>query len=117
MCDECAPQLQETVAEAAKRLDKVVPGWEDRVDLPTLNIASCSDCILGQVFRKEARAWNRRLNLTGYHYAMDKHWDGIMSGLSIAFTQEDAERYWVQEIQSRRLAAKIPLKSDHALTA
>ena len=30
-------------------LDEVCPGWIDMVDLDTLNINSCTDCVLGQL--------------------------------------------------------------------
>lgn len=44
----------ECVERGAALLDKIRPGWIDTINLDTLNIASGSDCVLGQVFAEEA---------------------------------------------------------------
>lgn len=31
-------------------LDRQAPGWEDRVDLRTLDVSSCTRCVVGQLF-------------------------------------------------------------------
>jgi hypothetical protein len=33
-----------------KLLDEQQPGWRDKIDLETLNLGSCSVCVLGQIF-------------------------------------------------------------------
>jgi hypothetical protein len=42
--------LGKDVANEALRLDEVEPGWARRVDGPRLDMGSCADCVLGQVF-------------------------------------------------------------------
>lgn len=38
------------VARGIALLDEKILGWRDRIDLGRLNIASCEDCILGQLY-------------------------------------------------------------------
>lgn len=54
------------VAAGAEWLDENFPGWEREIDLGTLNITDCQECICGQSLRKvaaKAGAWS------GYDYA------------------------------------------------
>lgn len=37
------------IAEEAERLDRLYPGWANRVNLAKLNLWSGDDCVLGQV--------------------------------------------------------------------
>ena len=41
---------KQTVLNAAKALDRVIPGWYKRIDLNRLNMADSNLCILGQLF-------------------------------------------------------------------
>ncbi|HEU5032734.1 MAG TPA: hypothetical protein VFV01_47980 [Spirillospora sp.] len=41
---------EERVAAGAAVLDKVRPDWFEYVDLPALDVRSCADCTLGQLF-------------------------------------------------------------------
>ena len=43
---ECA----EDVAQGGALLDVAVPGWARRIDTQRLKLASCADCILGQLY-------------------------------------------------------------------
>lgn len=40
------------VARGADWLDLNYPTWWEQIDLATLNIASCSDCVLGQIYTR-----------------------------------------------------------------
>jgi len=40
-----------TVDRGAELLDQEAPGWEKKIDLDTLDLASSSCCVLGQVYR------------------------------------------------------------------
>jgi hypothetical protein len=40
----------ERVTRGARVLDEVCPGWVKRIDLAVLDIASCLDCVLGQLY-------------------------------------------------------------------
>ena len=48
--------VAERVARGAALLDEKVPGWERRINLEWLDIASCYFCVLGQVFDDDERA-------------------------------------------------------------
>lgn len=119
MCDACfAPDkepIESAVTRAAKKLDKIKPGWENLIDTQTLDIFQCDKCVLGQVFEEEA---NREGYLTGYHLGMNRLWDQLFNGgTGVAFSDTRGHDQWVQEINARREAAQVPLKSDHALVA
>jgi hypothetical protein len=43
-------QYPRTVSAAAKLLDKAVPGWYDRINIPDLDLGECRKCILGQLY-------------------------------------------------------------------
>ncbi len=42
--------MRPEVLRGAELLDRVVPGWVNKVDVVKLDLESCSTCILGQVF-------------------------------------------------------------------
>ena len=42
--------IQVAVERGATILDQHVPRWADLIDLETLNMPSCSNCILGQLY-------------------------------------------------------------------
>lgn len=42
--------LEKDVANEALRLDEDEPGWARRVAGPRLDMGSCADCVLGQVY-------------------------------------------------------------------
>ena len=56
------------VAAGAEWLDEVNPGWEREIDLGTLDINDCYNCVLGQSLRKMAA---EKGYATGYHYGAD----------------------------------------------
>lgn len=88
-----APPEVGTVAYEAARLDRLYPGWADRVDPNTLHMPSCELCILGQVYGdfengypivKADRARLRESHLAG-------------AGLYASHQQD-----WIDEIWRRR---------------
>lgn len=53
------------VANGARWLDENFPGWVERIDIKTLNLASGNSCICGQVF------YSKRRTNGGYSYALE----------------------------------------------
>lgn len=53
-CFNCSPpspdELRTLVASAARRLDVAAPSWRSRLDRAALDMMSCINCVLGQVF-------------------------------------------------------------------
>lgn len=45
--------VEARVSNGAKFLDEVAPGWEDRIDLATLDLKLGTHCICGQTFSSE----------------------------------------------------------------
>jgi hypothetical protein len=43
-------EARSRVAKGAALLDDKRPGWADRIDLASLDMGCCSQCVLGQVF-------------------------------------------------------------------
>lgn len=91
------------VARGAAHLDTVRPGWEKLIDVGTLSIGSCVDCILGQIFRREADDANR--NPFGYGLSAVGWWDdgeahgvaGFLLGQDMKVTQDA----WIAAIAAR----------------
>jgi hypothetical protein len=94
-------------------LDENVPGWERRVDLRTLDLSSCTECVVGQLYGAQetdfVQGGNQTL-LTGYRalgvdvperygFALTfKNWRVTYGGLT---------RAWKRQIK-RRLAEARP---------
>lgn len=43
-------QIPEEVKAGMELLDQEVPGWREKIDLDSLDLSDCYECILGQVF-------------------------------------------------------------------
>lgn len=46
--------VEDRVASGAYLLDLHAPGWREKINVDRLNVLSCQDCILGQVYGKYA---------------------------------------------------------------
>ena len=46
--------MKRSLRRAVTKLDQRVPGWDTRIDLGKLTMASMDQCILGQVFAEKA---------------------------------------------------------------
>lgn len=53
------------VAAGAAKLDEVMPGWHNKINLQILNVGSSRDCVLGQLF---GRFWAAPLSLQYSRY-------------------------------------------------
>lgn len=47
--EEVIAEVPINVRNGADWLDKVMPGWDKKIDLDSLDINSCIDCVLGQL--------------------------------------------------------------------
>lgn len=65
---------------AAKMLDEEVPGWHQMVDPATLEMMSCSACVLGQVFGWENEKRIRAIVDDNPYAHMSKHEKGFGIG-------------------------------------
>lgn len=83
-------------------LDEKVPGWEYRLDLRTLDVNSCTQCVVGQLFGIH----NSDLLYLGYQalgvesprqYGFSLDWD-----LSYRATYGGLNRAWKRKIRERR---------------
>src|SRR6476661_1172261 len=99
--EEYTERVRQSVRSAARVLDFEIPGWEDRVNTETLDIADCKNCILGQLFAEEGQFHVDRYGhaLTGYQYAVENREDIVFrDGLINAYTSPSATAFWVEEI-------------------
>lgn len=107
--------IQETVARGAAWLDGVEPGWWDRVNLDTLHMESCKNCVLGQLggdFRHElAKLRPEFVNQQYYHACLltragrkfvDAHGFDVTDTTSYTYWTPEADKAWREEILKRR---------------
>ena len=94
------------VARGAAHLDQVRPGWFNRIDVGTLSLGSCWDCVIGQLFGVgrgiddpipfaaglDALGWNETYTENGV--------GGFMDPEQIRLTQDA----WIEAIADRRLS-------------
>jgi len=103
-----------TIAYEALRLDRLFPGWADRINTRMLTMCSPEHCILGQgayvqVERKRflRRSYTEELHLgygRGHDLVMEdsfKRNEGIASGAYWSGFRRDE---WITEIEKRRAA-------------
>jgi len=44
------PKTIPRIERGAALLDDKVPGWQDKIDLATLDMSNCANCVVGQVY-------------------------------------------------------------------
>lgn len=93
--------IPERVAAGAAYLDRVMPGWWQRIDLERLDLSSTCNCVLGQEFGHFAAAPEDAYLNAGDAYA---------KGFDIHFrdefgSYEPLTAEWRRLIESRRAGA------------
>jgi hypothetical protein len=70
-------EVAERVSNGIALLDELEPNWRESIDLEMLNIATCTNCILGQLSFKEdgltSTDYSRWLDKRYKTYARDRH--------------------------------------------
>lgn len=89
------------VKEAAVMLDRVMPGWADRINTQTLTLHSNERCILGQLFTSYCKGIHA-LRLLG-----EITWESGDSPF-IQFEDEDKTYGWLIEVMDRTVPAFLP---------
>jgi hypothetical protein len=106
--------VEERVAAGVAWLDEHVPDWLGRIDLNRLELAACTQCVLGQLFGDYNDApsdASNRGELLGFDRALAAaDWDSLsgheLSGaVSSEYRSLNAE--WRRVIESRRASAVI----------
>lgn len=95
-----AAEADALVAAGAARLDEHIPGWPARVDLDSLDLADCAQCVLGQLFGSYGQAPQELAgNANGRLYGFDR---GVLYG---GPTYADLDDAWRRLILKRRAQA------------
>jgi hypothetical protein len=84
--------LSPAVERGAALLDEKCPGWAERVDVESLNIASMRRCILGQLYGHYTTGRDRLELGIGSTYGFDSHLRGY----------DELNQDWRLAILSRR---------------
>src|SRR6266536_5620391 len=94
------------VARGAALLDEKIPGWAERIDLARLQMNSCHDCVIGQLFPVESdwvTPYGRGMEALGvWHLRGDARGHGVDGEDADALNAE-----WRRVITARRLAAEL----------
>ena len=103
-------KIAEMVKRGAKLLDDRRPNWWKMIEPKRLNMLSCTDCILGQVYEGEGLdvPWGRG-------YKAGKQELGIEAAHKYGFSDDEARwttlrRAWLTLIRSRYTAAAKRMK-------
>jgi hypothetical protein len=103
--------ITETAADNVRRgaelLDRVQPGWADRIDLDRLDLGSDCECVLGQLYGgpdddedPSYLVGRRTLGLTTTEAAAEYGFTVDYSGDPWSWAELD--RLWMAEIRARR---------------
>ena len=65
------PTIAERVARGAALLDEKRPGWANRIIQEDLDMTSCHDCILGQVYGDYEIGWHSLDLQSGSEFGFD----------------------------------------------
>jgi hypothetical protein len=95
--------IRDRVARGAALLDEKRPGWDARVDLAVLDLASCRQCVVGQLFGEEFGNWPylAGLQALGIPLGAGRHGFDALDEQFPALTAE-----WRRVIAARRLAMR-----------
>lgn len=96
---EAPPEISEShpaVADDAKLLDQLWPGWHNIIDTNTLNLQSTKRCVLGQITGDYDSA------IITVNKACNKACNYLR--LAPTFAKRDFEGDWIYEIEKRRAA-------------
>lgn len=85
------------VSITADELDEHIPGWHERVTAP-LNMESCTNCVLGQVFDRESIY---RTGSAGFGAGMEFLIANHVLVQPFVFTHPKAVPHWEAEIARR----------------
>lgn len=96
----------ERVQRGARLLDEKVPEWFNKIDIETLNIASCLKCVLGQLFGYFSDESLNRLGLTLYSHDDIEHGFLSQDGFNKTITL-----LWIEEIKQRRMIYESHMSS------
>ena len=90
------------VVKGAALLDARIPGWHERVNIQTLNLAGCKNCIIGQVIGDYCDAVDIDASLRKTDVRMAH---GFTANSGTAFGQKETwrrlESAWVDAIAAR----------------
>lgn len=102
--------LRQRVSAGAEFLDGIYDEWADTIDVSTLDLTGCTECVLGQLFggfREGMERLGLSLSVTrvlGFNYdPRPAGWQGPLPGSREA-EREEAERlrtFWLEEIAER----------------
>ena len=109
------PQYQEEIQRGMAWLDETRPGWPEMVNLERLAMQSGYDCVLGQVFEKDATEACCGCQ-SGFDWASETFkvlaptpgFDGCCGADDLGFCQPEAWRFatlteeWKESIAERR---------------
>jgi hypothetical protein len=89
-----APPKPGTIEYEAARMDRLFPGWYDRIDIETLNMQSCEHCIVGQ-----SAGWdNGFMRIFDDRVSRDEHY---LAGQGF-YAASKHKAAWIAEIERRR---------------
>lgn len=77
--------VTERVERGATLLDEHMPGWEGRIDLERLNLASACDCVVGQLLGSYRYVYVDLYIKSGTTYGFESTPPGNYSGLTRAW--------------------------------
>jgi hypothetical protein len=96
---------EQAAAKGAALLDEEVPGWADRIDVPTLDLGSCTLCVLGQLYPEHNTLPGPDGYFLGLHqlglsvYAGREH--GFTSNGAAGITLDELAEAWSGEVHRR----------------
>lgn len=95
--------VRKRVENGARWLDENFPGWEDRINIDTLDLSNGQRCICGQVFAKNAK--KSRARADGFDYAVSNLFSEANSWITTLVGMDPISRRSTKEEMMERATA------------
>ncbi len=101
--------LRRKARRGAAWLDRELPGWHKGIDRSVLNVGSCTNCVLGQMFEDYENAleplhvsttWLKRHGFNATHLHSET-WFGFFQEYTDRSAYQELTKAWLDEIDVR----------------
>lgn len=100
-------EMRARVSRGARLMDAECPGWHNRIDVDALNLASCTECVLGQEFGRFSIGMEQMPIWMGSDYGFALAPKELGTAVEVRRDWNLLTEYWLEEIHLRLLTEEL----------